>query len=208
MVISKIVTWLAQDKNKQAMPPAVWKALAAYQSVLDLQTPSRKHYLIRGLFCFLLLVVNYLASDSMDIIKTLVPASLTILSILAGFIINLILITGNQGDYHEMTHHEMDQVVFSIKQMLKFQIETFLTYLLTLFLGLAVYMLPWGYIQTATQVLFLTGVAYSVLRSLILPFQLYELHEYKLNLMLKKKKKRAQRAWEEKKCSTGRTSMG
>lgn len=158
-----------------------------------------KHLTVRGLFFILVLTVSYLVTTKIDIKATIVPVALTALSILAGFIINLILSTGSQSNFDGITHSEMKRVTGNIKSMLKFQIATFLTYLSTLCSGLVLYTIPWAIMQIGLEVFFLAGITYSLARSIIIPFQLYELHEYKMGIILNKKKREAQADWERKK---------
>jgi len=204
-----MINWGLQDKNRQAFPPVVWRALKTFNSLQEATPRADRHLTVRFLFFILVLTVSYLIATEIDIKLSMVPAVLTALSILAGFIINLILSTGNQANFEGISHTEIKRVTGNIKHMLKFQIETFLTYLITLCLGLALFTVPWRPIQITFELFFLAGVVYSVARSLILPFQLYELHEYRMDIIFRKKQREAQADWEKmKKKSSPKISNG
>lgn len=207
MVISKIINFLLLDKNKTGFPPVVWRALTSFKILIESPSVPNKHRLVRSLFFVLAICVTGLISTNINIKLVITPIILTALSIFAGFIINLILQTGSQENFEEISLLEMEKVTIIIKDMLKFQIQTFLTYFATISLGVVVYVFPWENIKIIPEMLFLTGAIYSFTRSIILPFQLLELHNYKLDIILRKKKTEEQAGWEKKKNSSNKKNF-
>lgn len=198
MGTSKIRNWHLWDRVIEALPPVIGRAA---HTAADIRHDGGKEpgaYPVRiALFGFIVVGSNLIAL-SVDLDKEFVASALTALSILAGFLMSVLLFTGNVDVFGQLDHNAVSHVAERLSALLRFQSKTFFVYMLSIFTCLIWFLIPKGMIRTGVETLALTFILYSLLRSLLLPLQLYELHSFRFKNVVQDRKKAAQQAWHEK----------
>lgn len=118
-----------------------------------------------------------------------VRAVMTVIAILAGFVMNMILTTGKTDMFQYLDLNEAIKIRDKLKFLIWSQIMTLTIYFLT-----EVFAVIWFYVkggdglfEQTIAVLFVGGIVASLFRSLLLPYQIYEVHDFALDATIKHK---------------------
>lgn len=177
-------------------PPEITRAIKNLHLMRkeDMELPANifLHYIwLLGTFSGIM-TISYLLSSAIEIKENLVVGGLTALAILAGFLVNLMLYTGNSENLSTLNHNLAEKIAIDIRLLLRFQVRTFLIYIITILYGLLWFIVPQNIGKTIIETILFAGMAGSICFSAILPFQLYEIHTFLLDEVIKKKKTEAQ----------------
>lgn len=198
MGTSKIRNWHLWDRVIDVLPPVIGRAVHTGAGIGRDGSQEPRAYPVRiAVFVFILVGSNMIARN-VDLDKEFVASALTALSILAGFLMSVLLFTGNVDILSQLDHNAVSHVAERLSALLRFQSKTFFVYMLSIFICLVWFLTPNGMIRTGVETLALTSIVYSLLRSLLLPLQLYELHSFRFKNVVQDRKKAAQQAWHEK----------
>ncbi|MCC5858603.1 MAG: hypothetical protein JJT90_10635 [Ectothiorhodospiraceae bacterium] len=187
--------------NWKSYIPDDWRR--AVEAIQDMRSVDRKtsHPYAKGLISLtapLLVVASIVFMWNPKMPESVALASITALSILGGFIINLMLFTGRMGDAQGISADDSRIVASHISYLLVSQSTTFFVYLITLVMAIS-----WFAFASAENA-FVNSISISLrmatalligllfvcfMRSTILPLQLYEMHRFTLDLMVATKDK-------------------
>jgi hypothetical protein len=144
-----------------------------------------------GMSLAVLLVDRLLQPEEMESIKQVMVGMLTFVSVLAGFMVTLMLFTGRTQGSSLLSEREARPYVDKVTYLLFAQAIT-----LALHIGCAAICLVWMLLDAvdagSAAMTWLFYVAFGLLvssmaRSLLLPLQIYELHQFELQAFLDQK---------------------
>ena len=193
MDISRTTKWVSE--LREAFPPIIWTAFEVFLQLRKETSGSSGRLPIRLAFFALVLVVAFVISQNVQFSPDFFSSVLTVLSILAGFLMSLLLFVSANEHYEELNHNELYEAVTRIRLLLKFQTVTFLIYLLCICSSLLWFIISKGIWQDIIVTIVITSLVYAMLRSFLLPAQLYEIQSFRLGEMLNKKKSEAKEKW-------------
>ena len=187
------------DLDKSGLPPIIVRFLkVARQIILESRKDNAGCRIVKAAFMVLLVGISvFLPSKTPT--DQILPIALTVLSIMAGFLFSLLLLTGSTETLNKFDHRTTEIIVRHVKFLLRFQILTFVIYFFTIISGLFVLFLEHYWARYCFEVMFYFGLIWSVFRSFLIPFQMYEHHELKLNKTMDFKNDEAHKAWLAKK---------
>jgi uncharacterized membrane protein YfcA len=190
----KLRDWLVPDEMQSA-------ASAAHQMLRVVTNTS--HFWLKQIFAALvpLLLGGYLGwwlancmtPDQVKSTKDVITAIMTLVSVLAGFMVTLMLFTGRTSGADTLSVEQASAYVEKITYLLFSQALTLVVHVACVLAGLA-----WLVAQnvssdtTVINVLFAvcTGfLSLSLVRTLLLPFQIYEVHHFELAAMVDEKQR-------------------
>jgi len=203
MDISKIRKWRHLDRVLRVFPPSLSRVVRSYLELCEEIHKQPLGFVARLLFLIVVLLGAYQLVSYRPLSVEIISSAITAISILAGFLATLILFTGSREGVEDLDHHTAERVVKSLFLLLGFQLRVFFRYLFTIAIGLTWFFLLGHSVRVIVETLFVTGLIYSLLLSLLLPLQLYELHSFRLKEVIKKKKKQAQQNWLSRKQTLG-----
>lgn len=127
-----------------------------------------------------------------ETIRSIVFGVMTLSSVLAGFLVTLMLFTGRSPSATALTLDQTEDYVGKVKYLLFSQAATLVIHLLVITIAIA-----WLIAEAASSGIILqrallscfAGTLFlSLVRTLLLPFQIYEIHEFELNSLISEKK--------------------
>ena len=192
------------------IPDEVQSASAAATGMLGIVTRT-SHFWLKQCFAAILpvalgfglgwLLSGALAGREESIIRGVVAAVLTLASVLAGFMVTLMLFTGRTTGASSLPFEQAEEYVAKVKYLLFSQAVTPIVHLL-----LIAFCIAWLIADAVGAALLidkiLLGASSGVLllaliRTLLLPFQIYEIHEFELDSMVDEKKDNIRKALRE-----------
>lgn len=127
-----------------------------------------------------------------ETIRSIIFGVMTLSSVLAGFLVTLMLFTGRSPSATALTLDQTENYVGKVKYLLFSQAATLVIHLLVITIAIA-----WLIAEAASSGIILQRVLLScfagtlllsLVRTLLLPFQIYEIHEFELNSLISEKK--------------------
>lgn len=125
-----------------------------------------------------------------------ISASMTVIGLLAGFLINLMLTLGKSDTLESVDYATSRLVIDRLRYLLWSLTATFLSYVATLAVGIALLAMtvPAGKTEPAPvpifTALFVSGLMLVFIRSVFLPLQIVELHQLQFDQILRAKQRR------------------
>lgn len=188
------------------MPDEVQSASAAAAGMLEVVTQT-SHFWLKQFFAaaipFLIggwlgcWIERIISEAEIEFFRSVMVAVMTLASVLAGFIVTLMLFTGRSTGAESLRVDDVGDYVLKVKYLLFSQVYTLIVHLLVV-VGCVFWMVAdlasseWFWPRVAlslTSGLFLL----SLIRTLLLPFQIYEIHEFELDSVLLEKQRQAQK---------------
>lgn len=181
------------------IPDEIQSAQAAASDMLAVATKT-SHFWFKQLFAMLLpiclgalcgwLLVNYAGtSEPKDggIFKDIVIAAMTLASVLAGFMVTLMLFTGRTSGASEVSVDDTQDYIAKICYLLFSQALTLIIHVCSVVFGLAwLALFSVSAATIITDIIFCVTLGFmclSLARTLLLPFQIYEVHHFELKAM-------------------------
>lgn len=112
--------------------------------------------------------------------------AITVLGILSGFLMSLMLFSGRLSGAESLNYESSQLYRNKILYLLWSQTITLVIYILTAFLCMLWFAVAKEY-QPVVSVLVSGGLATSMVRSLLLPYQLVDMHKFSLDILVKSK---------------------
>jgi len=181
------------------IPDEIQSAQAAAADMLAVATQT-SHFWFKQLFAMLIpillgimcgwLLVKYAGTEQPadgGIFKDVVIAAMTLASVLAGFMVTLMLFTGRTSGANEVSIDDTQDYIAKICYLLFSQALTLIIHVCSVVFGLAWLALFSVSAATAiTNAIFCITLGFmclSLARTLLLPFQIYEVHHFELKAM-------------------------
>lgn len=182
------------------VPDEVQSAASAAADMLGVVKQTSHFWLKQAFAALLPLAIGYLlgwwlakgaSAKQIESIQDIVTAIMTLASVLAGFMVTLMLFTGRTSGTKVLTADQAPLYVEKITYLLFSQALTLIVHILCILLCMV-----WLIAQSASadvivaRALFAVCVGFlalSMLRTLLLPFQIYEVHHFELNAMVDEK---------------------
>jgi len=186
MLIYRLIRHL---KEKKCMPPVASISLDTIQTMMEQRTVVAKHNFLKFLFFALITEIATFIPSKIDGNNDYAISVITALAVLAGFLMTLILYTGSTDHIEVLNFDATEKLSKKIKQLLRFQVITFFLYIATILSAVISLLFSIGAIRFIIDAITFIGMVYSFLYSIALPLQLYELHNNRLDEVIKAKKK-------------------
>ena len=201
--------------NPKNIIPDEWQS--AHAAMRDMQANASKtaHPHIKNLVSFVVPFATgtYLGGKTYVLInESFQLAVLTFVGILTGFVVTLMLFTGRQNGMESLSLENAKQFKDKVIYLLWSQSATLTTYLLT-----AITALVWlavvgddpsfkdeavgNWAQMILGSISIGFLLLAIVRTILLPYQIYELHNYSLSLLVHDKEKELDRDLSDKKQS-------
>lgn len=133
------------------------------------------------------------AAYTYDLSGDFITVLATVLSILAGFLINLMLYTGNASNIQRLNASNAERIKAHILFLLRFQIRTFGFYIKTVIFGVVWFVAPNELSKNIAEAVIIAAGVFSLAYSLALPYQLYDIHLFLLEVTVNEKRETERR---------------
>lgn len=137
-----------------------------------------------------------------------ISASMTVIGLMAGFLMNLMLSTGKVDSLEDVDYDTSTLVIDKLRHLLWSLTLTFLSYVATLAVGIALIAetasrtpepsSPETILSQVFTALFVGGLVLVFVRSFFLPLQIVELHQFQFDELLQSKKKAKTKSLQER----------
>lgn len=192
------------------VPDEIQSAAEAASDMLGVVRQTSHFWLKQAFAAFVPLLLGYALGiwlidtstlAKLTAIKDIVAAVLTLASVLAGFMVTLMLFTGRTSGTKVLTADQAPAYVEKIIYLLFSQALTLIVHILCILVcvgWLVVYSVSASSSVTATLFALAAGfLTLSLFRTLLLPFQIYEVHQFELSAMVEEKNRQFMKELEE-----------
>lgn len=184
------------------VPDEMQSAFSAAKSMLAEATLT-SHFWIKQIFAALVpaalgfYLAWYLTSADINIdydnLRSIVYGIMTLVTVLAGFMVTLMLFTGRSASASSLPIDDAQRYVGKVKYLLFSQAATLAAHVLVIVAAIGWLTADIVSSEDIYQRIFFASFSgaffLSLIRTLLLPFQIYEIHEFELNAMIDEKKK-------------------
>jgi len=141
---------------------------------------------------FLIIIVTLIVYQFL-LDAVFIKSTLIVVGILTGFVINSLIFIGRDSNTTLLSYEEAEEYTGKVTFLLWTQISTLKVFLIYIFVALAYFIFQdenSPKLMSFLQMTLLWLLLFGLLRTILLPLQIYDLHAFNLNQLLEQKQKK------------------